>query len=157
MNPHTKRRTAPAVNLVERAVIAQRWREHVATARIHALMGENAQALVNQAGRVFFVVLGAAMHKGMAEDQREIRIIRGAVNATHDQAEEEPINPLRRASIHAGLEAAVRLLPELPHAALVQVACELEAMLRRQDVRLSDFEHLIGAGPAATSASEVHP
>lgn len=142
-----KRRQAPTgVNMVERALIAQQWRANVATARIHALMGENPQALVNQAGRVFFVVLGAAMHEQLHEDQREIRIIRGAVNAVHDQAGVEPIDPMRRASILAGLEAAVQLLAALPYPAIVRSACDLASKLRRQDIRLEDFLQLAGRG-----------
>lgn len=140
-----RRHVAPrGINMVERALIAQQWRANVATARIHALMGENPQALVNQAGRVFFVVLGAAMQEQLHEDQREIRIIRGAVNAAHDQAGVEPIDPLRRASILAGLEAAARLLAALPYPAVVRSACDLAAKLRRQDIRIEDFLQLIG-------------
>ncbi len=139
-----KRRQSPtSVHPVERALIAQQWRQNVATARIHALMGDNAQALVNQAGRVFFVVIGAAMQESMPDDQREIRIIRGAVNATHDQAGVEPIDPVRRASILAGLEAAVVLLGVLPYPAVVRSACELAAKLRIQDISLVDFQRLI--------------
>lgn len=138
-----RRQPSTSVHPVERALIAQQWRQNVATARIHALMGDNAQALVNQAGRVFFVVLGAAMQEGMSDDQRELRIIRGAVNATHDQAGVEPIDPVRRASILAGLEAAVVLLGVLPYPAVVRAACELAAKLRIQDISLVDFQRLI--------------
>ncbi|WP_416406511.1 hypothetical protein RCH27_08480 [Paracidovorax citrulli] len=139
-----RRQPSAAVNMVERALIAHEWRANVATARIHALMGENPKALVNQAGRVFFVVLGAAMQQQLHEDQREIRIIRGAVNAVHDQAGVEPIDPMRRASILAGLETAVQLLAALPYPAIVQSACDLAAKLRRQDIRLEDLVLLVG-------------
>lgn len=139
------RQPSTAVNLVERALIAAEWRQGVATARIHALMGDNARELVHQAGKVFFVVLGAALQQQMPADQPEIRVIRGAVNATHDQAGEDPVDPLRRASIYAGLEACARLLAELPYPSVVRAACELAAKLKRQDVYLSDFQHLIGA------------
>lgn len=131
------------LNMVERAVIAAQWRQNVATARIHAIMGENAQALVNQAGRVFFVVLGAAIEHKVDQDLPEIRIIRGAVNATHDQAGVEPIDPARRASILAGLEAAVRLLDVLSYPAVVRSACDLALKLRRQDIVIADFQALL--------------
>lgn len=138
-----RRQSNVAVNLVERAVIAAQWRQNVATARIHALMGENARELVNQAGRVFFVVLGAAIQQRLSADRLELRILRGAVNATHDQAGVEPIDPVRRASILAGLEAAAKMLHELPHPALVCAACVLAAKLKNSDVCMSGFQKLI--------------
>ncbi len=139
-----RRKPGAAVNLVERAVIAQQWRLNVATSRIHALIGDNSKELVSQSGRVFFVVLGAALQHQLAADHPEIRIVRGAVNATHDQAGVEPIDQLHRASIAAGLEASVRLLRVLPYPAVVKSACELAAKLRQDDVSLADFQHLIG-------------
>lgn len=131
------------LNMVERAVIAAQWRQNVATSRIHALMGENTRELVNQSGRVFFVVLGAAIEVEVDVDLPEIRVIRGAVNATHDQAGVEPIDPARRASILAGLDASVRLLEVLPYPSVVRSACDLAIKLRRSDVVLADFQALI--------------
>ena len=143
-----RRQPLVAINLVERALIAQQWRQQVATSRIHALMGENSRELVDQAGRVFFVVLGAAISEGLSADLPELRVIRGAVNATHDQAGTELIDATRRASILAGLEAAARLLAVLPYSALVRSACELAAKLKHQDVMLTDFQSLLKGSTA---------
>lgn len=143
-----RRNSGCAINMVERAVIANQWRQNVATSRIHALMGDSAKELVNQSGKVFFVVLGAAIEEEVDEDQPEIRIIRGAVNAAHDQAGLDPIDPARRASILAGLEAAVRLLEVLPYPAVVRSACDLAQKLRRQDIVLADFQALLEKAPA---------
>lgn len=137
-----------AINMVERAVIANQWRQNVATARIHAIMGENAHALVEQSGKVFFVVLGAAIEQGLSAELPDIRILRGAANAVHDQAGVEPIDPTRRASILAGLEAAVRLLEVPPYPAVVRSACDLTQKLRRQDIVLADFHALLEKAPA---------
>lgn len=138
-----KRRKRTGMNMVERALVARDWQQKVATSRIHAIMGDSAQALVDQSGRVFYVVLVAALESGADMDLPEIRIIRGAINAVHEQAGEDPIDQLRRAAILNGLQAAVRLLDAIPYPAIVRAACDLETKLKLQDIGLKDFESLI--------------
>lgn len=133
------------MNPVLRAVIAQKWQQTAVDAHIHALMGDNSDKLVNDAGRVFFVVLGAVIDCQDAfidKDSPDVRILRGAVNAVYDQAGEAEISAERRASITSGLLAAQRLSAMLSRKLLVDSACELHEKLLRQDVRMSDFERL---------------
>lgn len=132
-----------ALSPVERAVIAAQWRQNVAGARIHALIGDDSHNLVDQAGKVCFVVLGAALIEKMHDDHLEIRIIRGAVNALHDQAGEPVIDPLRRASIKSGLEACARLLEVLCYPSVCKSACDLHHKLRNGDIAIAEFKELI--------------
>lgn len=129
---------------VERAVIAAQWRKNVAASQIHAMIGDDSRAMVDRAGQVMFVVLGAALIEKMQDDHPEIRIIRGAVNALHDQAGEPVIDPLRRASIRSGLEACARMLEVLPYPAVVKSACDLHHKLRNGDIAIAEFQELIG-------------
>lgn len=133
----------PSMNLVERAIIAKEWHETVVNSRIHALIGGSSAKLVNQTGKVLYVVLGAAITQGLDADLPAIRIIRGAVNAVHDQAGEPDIPPLRRASIISGLNAAADLIAQMDRRHLVNAACALVLKLRRDDVVLADFEAIL--------------
>ena len=130
------------MNPVARAVIAAKWSDTALNAQIHAYIGGDGQKLVNEAGRVLFVVLGAAMATGLDADMPDIKIVRGAVNAIFDQAGEAVIDELRRASIISGLHASARLLEDVPRKVLVDCACELHLKLRYGHVLMSDFEGL---------------
>lgn len=138
-------RRRAGLNMVEKALIAAAWESTAITAEIHALIGDNSHAMVNQAGRVFFVILGASMAQGIDPDDRDMRIVRGAVNAVHDQAGEQDIPESRRASIVSGLLAATRLRRKLSHWHINRAACDLAIKLHTADISLSDFEALIGA------------
>lgn len=131
------------ISPVERAIIVQQWRSTTTTAFIHCLIGENSHALVNQAGRVLFVILGAALAQGMRPDDPDIRVVRGAVNALHDQAGEPEIPESRRASIVSGLLACDRLRWQLDRKCINDAICDLALKLRGGDVRLEDFESII--------------
>lgn len=135
-------RRPKSLSLIERAIIEQQWHQTAVTAQIHALYGDSSDGMVTAAGKVLFVVLGAAMADDLDADQVELRIIRGAVGAVHDQAGEHAILAMRRASIVSGLEAAERLMPQLNRRSLINAACELHLKLKRQHVHFSDFQAL---------------
>lgn len=137
-----KRKPRHGLNLIERAYFAKQWQEEAVTANLHALIGGDPKVMVNTAGRVLFIVMGASVRQGLDLDLPEIRIMRGAIGAAHDQVGEDDIPEARRASIVSGLEAADRLMPSIARTHLIDAAIALELMLRRQDVRLSDFEAL---------------
>lgn len=137
------RQRRKGVSLIERALIERDWRATAVSAQIHALIGDNSNGMVNAAGRVLFVVLGAAIAEEVDAEQPEIRVIRGAVNAVHEQAGEADIPAARRASIESGLLAAERLVPLFARRSLVDAACDLELKLRRQHLHTSDFEALL--------------
>lgn len=137
---------APAgVGLIARALIEKNWRDDGVRAQIHAIMGDDGHAFVNAAGRMFWVILGAAVRDGVDPEQTELRILRGAANALYEQAEEAVITPERRAAIASGLDSCERLLPALERRSVIDAACELDGKLRRGDVRWRDFEGLLEA------------
>lgn len=134
-----RQRRRPGLSLIERALIERDWRATAVSAQIHALIGDSSDGMVNAAGRVLYVVLGAAIAEELDADQPEIRIIRGAVNAVHDQAGVADIPAARRASIESGLLAAERLVPTFERRSLIDSACELELKLRGQHLHTRDF------------------
>lgn len=139
-----KRRTF-GLNPVERAMLVHKWEREAVTGRIHAMIGGDSDKVVNGAGKIFYVVLGAcAVHiDALGEDNPDLRILRGAVNALHEQAEVPQIAEERRAAILSGLQACERLLPDLSQRALAGAALDLEVRLHRGDVRFSDFAVLV--------------
>lgn len=146
-----KRRQPRALSLIERALIEQAWHQTALTAQIHALYGDSSDGMVNAAGRVLYVVLGAAIADGFAYDHPEIRIIRGAVNAVHDQAGVAEIPAARRASIVSGLEAVERLMPDLARRSLITAACDLTLKMKQQHIHFSDFQALVDRAIPPTS------
>lgn len=130
------------LSLVERALIERDWRATAVTAQIHALIGDSSDGMVNAAGRVLYVVLGAAIAEDLDAEQPDIRVVRGAVNAVHEQAGAPDIPPARRGSIESGLRAAERLLPTFARRSLVDAACDLELKLRHQQ-QAADFTALL--------------
>ena len=133
------------LNLVERAVIANEWRHTALEAQMLAMCSWDSQKLVSEAGRMLYVVLGAAITANISPDALEIRILRGAVNAVHDQAGDAGIPEQRRASIVHGLKVAAELIPLLDRKALVNSACDLALKLRAGHVHHSDFEAILKA------------
>ena len=136
------RRKSTSIGLVERAVIASRWKQTAVNAEIHVLIGNDSDKLVNEAGRIFYVVLGAAIKSGMSPDAPDVRVLRGAIGAVYDQAGEAEINETRRMGIISGLQAARRITEVVAYKALVNAACELHLKLKAGDVRMSDFSKL---------------
>lgn len=127
------------LNMVERALIAQKWRQQAVDAKIHALIGDNSKAMVQSAGRMLYVALGAAMQEQFTAEDPDIRVIRGAVNAVHDQADEPVIQEERRASILSGLHAVGRIVGRVPVASITDAACDLELKLRCKHIHHNDF------------------
>jgi len=130
------------ISMVERAVIAQKWHQGAVSAQIHALIGDDSDVMIDSAGRILYVVLGAAIAEGVDPEQLELRIVRGAVNALYDQVDSIGIPADRRASIVRGLQAAGDLIPLLGRKHLVDSASILELKLRHGDVMMSDFQGL---------------
>ena len=131
------------LNPIEKAVIANEWRHVALEAQMLAMCSLNSDKLVNKAGRMLFVVLGACIADGVSHDDPSVRILRGAVNAVHDQAGETHIPDQRRQSIVIGLQTAAAMIPELDRKALVASACDLALKLRTGHVHLSDFEAVL--------------
>lgn len=131
------------LNGVAAAMFAAQWKREAVTGRLHALIGGNSDKLVNGAGKIFFVVLTAAAKSDADMDTPDMRILRGAIEALHDQAGEAEVSEVRRAGIVSGLQACDRLLEGLTQKALAEAALYMEARLRAGDVHYSDFQQLI--------------
>ena len=131
------------LNPIEKAVIANEWRHVALEAQMLAMCSLDSKKLVDKAGRMLFVVLGACIAKGISHEDLSVRILRGAVNAVHDQAGETHIPDQRRQSIVIGLQTAAAMIPELDRKALVASACDLALKLRTGHVHLSDFEAVL--------------
>ena len=124
------RRQPKGLSLIERAVVEKQVRETFTAAQIHAMNGDDSDAMVKKAGTMFYVVLGAAITDGLDADMPEIRILRGACNALYEQAGESVIQSERRASIKAGLQACGRLLEVLDYDSVVNEAFKLHMLLK---------------------------
>lgn len=124
-------------------MIAHQWRRDAVDAGIHALIGEDSDKMVHLSGRMFYVALGAAVSEKMPIDDPDVRILRGAVNAVHDQVGQSEIPAVRRSSIVSGLQAVSRLVGRVSIKSITDSACELAIRMRYADVRLSDFEALM--------------
>lgn len=133
--------------MVERALIAQKWRKSSVDAKLHALIGDDPNKVAQSAGRMLYVALGAAMLEDFSADDPDISVIRGAVNAVYDQVDDAVIPDDRRASILSGLHAVGRVMARVPAPAITHAACDLELKLRSKHVHYSDFQALMAVAP----------
>jgi hypothetical protein len=148
-----KKHKLPLLSISEKAAIRRDWATDNLSAQIHAMTGQDGPLLVNKAGRVMFVVLGAAIAVGIEASHPDMRILRASVNALHEQAGESVIDETRRASIASGLDAAERLNSLLPLDAIFRAACDMNAKMKRPEgVSLADFQALIPASPSTLGA-----
>jgi hypothetical protein len=131
------------VGPLHRAIAYQQWSATGVDAQIHAILGGNPTELCNLAGRMFFTILGASITEKLDPEDRDIRIVRGAVNAVYDQVDATEISPANRASILSGLEAVKRLASAMKQRSIVDSHFDLINKLRTGHVNYSDFERLI--------------
>lgn len=130
-------------NQTTRAVIEHQWHESRTANEIHVLIGGDSDKLVNGAGRIYYVVLGACAIQGVSEDDPDVRILRGATEALHDQAQVPEIDETRRLSMISGLQACIRLLSMLERKNIVDAAVDLTGRLKRGVVRYADFTQMV--------------
>lgn len=134
-------------NLLQLAIARKRvydeWTAANTSARIQSLIGENAEQLVDSAGKVFYVVLGAAIALELDPEMVQLRIVRGAVNALTELSGMQTLPDGLRASIEAGLRACAELVDAMPSTALQHAAFELATVLKKGDVWSSDFDELL--------------
>ena len=132
------------INPVLRAVIAAKWGKDKVKAQLQAYLSNDGIEVVQQAGRIFFVVLMAFIAKGMPNDHPDVRILRGAVNALEEQAEVEQVDAQRRNSLISGLNAAMRLLDEIPADLIIASALILEERLKHGHVYAAEYREALG-------------
>lgn len=123
----------------ERQILRRRWSSQAIDAEIHALMGDDVDALLGKAGSMFFVCLLAAKTDKISADHPDVRVIRGAINALGDLSGAASITDLQRGSVYAGVEAVKRLAAELRAESLYLGAKHLQAIAVDRPVMLSDF------------------
>lgn len=126
-----------------RARVERRYRELLSTAQIHAIQSDDPRAMVNAAGRVLYVVLGAAMAEGVSDEDPNVQALVAAVNAVHDQVDVEVIEQQVRDVVVYGLGVSVLMLEELDFETVVDSAVDLELKMTRQNVTIDDFRALV--------------
>lgn len=124
--------THPVARAMARSALAGAVRKDMAdilnAAQLHAWAGSNPPRLVNDAGRLVYVVLGAATAAGMTTESPEIRIVLGMGEALGDLVADGDIER-HRPAIQSGLLALERLLPSMNPGAMFDAAVELDHKL----------------------------
>lgn len=124
----------------ERQRLRQIWSERSVNAGIHALTGDDVGVIVGKVGTLFYVVLGAAMGEGIAQDAPDMRILRATVNTLADCVDQPEITHQQRASLSSGMEALKRLIAGMAEESLFIAATHAQAKLNNGPVTLADFE-----------------
>lgn len=98
-------------------------------AGLHTWAGDNAVETLNNAGRLLWIVMHAAIAGGIPADAPDIRILLGMGNALGDLQERGDRLDVHRAAIQAGLLAVDRLIPHCTEIRLAIAAAELDTMI----------------------------
>lgn len=125
MRKRTYRKPVVGLNLFEKAEIRRMWRADSVKASIHALIGEDAQALVQQAGAILYGVVSACDDAGMDGDDADVCAVHSAAKALVEQSSKTNIDETLRALIVDGLAACERLQPRLDPASIRRAATEI--------------------------------
>jgi hypothetical protein len=113
------------LNLFEKAEIRRTWQADNVKASIHALIGEDARALVQQAGGIIYGVISACEDAGIAGDEADECAVHDAAKALVEQSSQASIDETLRVRIVAGLAACERLQPRLNPASLLRPSSEI--------------------------------
>lgn len=120
-------------------MLRQKWSAQGIEAQLHALMGENVEAIADRAGALFFVALWATSTDGVSADDVDRRVIRGAVMQLADLDGASTITDLQRNAVRAGLEAVGRMTKRLSPEAIALASHHLFYIVRARPVTLRDF------------------
>lgn len=126
------------IGMVERAVLMKKWTDFSVSGQINMLIGDCAPNLISYAGRMVYVGLACAMATGIAADDIDVRILRGAAGAMYDQVGQDEI--VNRQALRSGVEAAIRISKRVGSKALVKEIVSMEMRLRTEHINYSDFE-----------------
>lgn len=119
----------PVAAAMLRATILRHVKELQTTAELQAWSGSHTANLVNTAGRLVYIVLGAAAAAGFVETHPDIRICMGMGSALADLTSDGRVD-LHRPAIQSGLLAIGRILPALKAEALFDSAAQLDALIK---------------------------
>lgn len=132
-----------ALDRKRRAEVADRYRTTMLLADIKAMQADDAHGMVNAAGRVLFVTLGAAMAEGVSDEDPTVQHLIAAVNAINDLVVDDTITDEVILSVRLGLHAASLMLEQLDHETVVDAAVDLEQKMTRQHITIDDFRALV--------------
>jgi hypothetical protein len=114
MRKANKRNKRNGMHPVLKAQIRAKWNATAVEASIHAFIGGDKQTLMAYASVLFFVAGGCAAQRGWTGDEPDFRIVRGSINALDDLKDRKEIADIDRASLHAGMLAAQRIIADTP-------------------------------------------
>lgn len=113
-------------------------------AGLHTWAGDNAADTLNNAGRLLWIVMHAAIAGGMATDAPDIRILQGMGNALGDMRERGDRLDVHRTAIQSGLLAVDRLIPYCTEMRLAFAAAELDTMIQSaRGLGTADLQRLL--------------
>ncbi len=118
------------------------WSQKTVDAGIHALMNDDAQAVMAKVGTLLYVVLGAALLQNLPADTPDMRILRAAANILGDLVGADTMTHQQRAGLSSALEALKRMVAELPEESLFIAATHAQQKLAAGPVTLADFQHM---------------
>jgi hypothetical protein len=120
----TQRKPVTGLNLFQRAEIRRAWQADSVKASIHALIGDDAQALVQQAGGVVYGVISACEDAGINGEDADVCAVHSAAKALVALSCKSSVDETLRALIVDGLAACERLQPRLSPASIHRAASE---------------------------------
>jgi len=121
----TYRKPVTGLNLFQKAEIRRAWQADTVEASIHALIGEDVQALVRLAGAIIYGVVSACEDAGIDGDDADLRLVHSAAETLMALPVKTEIEGTARAVIVDGLAACERLHPRLSPASIQRAAGEV--------------------------------
>ena len=125
MRKRTRRKPFSGLNLFQKAEIRRNWQIDNVKASIHALIGEDARALVLRAGAIVYGVISACEELGMKADDPDVCAVQKAAKALVDQSSKASVDEALRILIIDGLAACERLQPRLHPASILRATSEV--------------------------------
>jgi len=99
MRKRTQRKPVTGFNLFQRAEIRRAWQADSVKASIHALIGDDAQALVQQAGGIVYGVISACEDAGIDDDDVDVFAVHSAAKALVELSSKTNVEDALRALI----------------------------------------------------------
>lgn len=125
MRKRTHRKPNTGLNLFQKATIRQAWHADSVQASIHAHIGEDARALVRQAGAIIYGVVSACEDAGIDGNDADVCAVHAGAKALVAQSSKADIDEALRALIVEGLAACERLQPKLDPVSIQRAADEV--------------------------------
>lgn len=121
-------RNPVAAAIIKRQIVAD-LRSLQTDAMLHALIGANDTALIDNAGRLAFITADAARSCQLPEGSPDMRIVSGMAHALADLANRHGDKSLHRLAIQSGLAACERLLAQCSPWAIGTAALKVDELI----------------------------